>query len=408
MPHLDITTADALADYCRRLAESATVGLDTEFVSEYSYRPRLCLVQLVDDRGEVALVDAVAVEDLDPLWKTLAAGDREIILHAGRSEMEFCLRAAGCLPENIFDVQIAAGLVGIDYPANYGSLITKVLGHKPDKHETRTDWRRRPLTPRQIAYAVDDVRHLHPLRDALGQRLASLGRIEWLRQEMAEWRQQVEHDLTREHWRRVSGNSGLDRRSLAVLRELWRWREKEAARRDKPVRHVMRDDLLVEVARRKTADPKRICSVRGLQRGDLQRRLGDLARHIQRALDLPDDECPTVSLALAIPQLSVLGQFLFSALGSVCREASLAPAMVGTPNQVRELVAHRLYGRPEHPPALARGWRAEVVGNLFEELLAGKKSVRITDPASDHPLAFDAIENTPRVTGANRSSTAEG
>lgn len=392
MSHLEINTDASLRDYCRRLAGSAVVGLDTEFVSEYTYRPRLCLAQIVDDRGEVALVDAVAIEDLDPLWKTLAEGDREIILHAGRSEMEFCLRAAGRLPANVFDVQIAAGLAGIDYPASYGSLISRILGVKSSKHETRTDWRRRPLSARQIDYAVDDVRHLRPLRDALGQRLESLGRVEWLREEMAHWRQQIEHDLTREHWRRVSGNSGLDRRALAVLRELWRWREGEAARRDKPVRHVLRDDLLVELARRKTADPKRIRSVRGLERGDLQRRFGEMARHIQQALDLPDDECPVKVAIQETPQLAVLGQFLFSALGSVCREKSIAPSMVGTPNQVRELVAHRLYGHPAHPPALARGWRAEVVGNLFEELLAGKKSVRITDPASDHPLAFDARE----------------
>jgi len=389
---VQITTSDALADYCRRLAESRTIGIDTEFVSEYTYRPRLCLIQLIDDRGEVALVDAMAVDDLAPLWMALVEGNHELILHAGRSEMEFCLRDAGRLPSNVFDVQIAAGLAGIDYPASYGLLIAKVLGAKPNKHETRTDWRRRPLSARQIEYAADDVRHLHPLREALVQRLESLGRVDWLGEEMTHWRQRIEHDQTRENWRRVSGNSGLDRRSLAVLRELWRWREKEAARRDKPVRHVLRDDLLAEIARRKTADPKRICSVRGLDRGDLRRRLGELARHIQRALDLPDDECPTKSAGHETPQLAVLGQFLFSALGSVCREKSLAPAMVGNPNQVRELVSHRLYGRPEHPPALARGWRAEVVGNLFEELLAGKKSVRITDPASDHPLAFDAIQ----------------
>ncbi|MBN2218493.1 MAG: HRDC domain-containing protein [Pirellulales bacterium] len=388
---LEIKSPDVLADYCRRLAKSRTVGLDTEFVSEYTHRPRLCLVQLVDDRGEVALVDAMVIDDLAPLWQALVEGDQEIILHAGRGEMEFCFRDVGRLPANVFDVQIAAGLVGIEYPAAYGSLIARVLGLKPNKHETRTDWRRRPLSARQIEYAADDVRHLHPLRAALGERLEKLERMEWLREEMNTWREQIAHDSGREQWRRVSGNSGLDRRGLAVLRELWRWREKEAARRDKPVRHVLRDDLLVELAKRKTAEPRRIRSVRGLERGDLQHRVDDLARHIQRALDLADDECPSIPPAQNIPQLSVLGQFLFSALGSVCRERSLAPAIVGTPNQIRELIAHRAYGRPEQPPPLARGWRAEVVGHLFDDLLAGNMSVRITDPASDHPLAFDPI-----------------
>ncbi|HLA85486.1 MAG TPA: HRDC domain-containing protein [Thermoguttaceae bacterium] len=392
MPHIEIKTPDALRDYCRRLDDSTFIGFDTEFVSEYSYHPVLCLVQVIDASGEVGLIDAMAVEDLEPLWEVIADDRREVVFHAGRSEMEFCHRAVGRLPANVFDVQLAAGLAGIEYPASYGSLISRVLGEKPNKHETRTDWRRRPLSSRQISYAVDDVRHLRPLRDELAGRLDALGRREWLREEMAAWLKHIEHAATAENWRRVSGNSGLDRRSLAVLRELWRWRETEAARRDKPVRHVLRDDLLVELARRKTDDPKRIRSVRGLERGDLQRQLGELAGHIRRAIELPEDECPATSEPQNIPQLAVLGQFLFAALGSVCREASLAPALVGTPNGVRELISHRLYNRPAHPPALARGWRAEVVGNLFEDLLAGKKSIRITDPASDCPLAFDAIQ----------------
>ncbi|NLE38554.1 MAG: ribonuclease D, partial [Pirellulaceae bacterium] len=238
MSHLEIRTDAALRDYCRHLADSSLVGLDTEFVSEYSYRPRLCLAQVVDDRGRMAMIDSMAVEDLTPFWEIVATAGREIVVHAGRGELEFCLRATGRLPEKVFDVQIAAGLAGIEYPANYGTLISQVLGEKPNKHETRTDWRRRPLSSRQIEYAMDDVRHLRPLRDAIAGRLESLNRLEWLREEMARWLDEVHRSLTHQRWRRVSGNSGLDRRALAVLRELWQWREEEAERRDKPVRHV--------------------------------------------------------------------------------------------------------------------------------------------------------------------------
>jgi len=392
--HLEIRTDAALRDYCSQLVESSLVGLDTEFVSEYSYRPQLCLVQVIDDGGRMAMIDSMAVEDLTPFWEIVAEAGREIVVHAGRGELEFCLRATGRLPETVFDVQIAAGLAGIEYPANYGSLIAQVLGEKPNKHETRTDWRRRPLSSRQIEYAMDDVRHLRPLRDAIAERLASLGRLEWLREEMTRWLDEVHRSLTHQRWRRVSGNSGLDRRALAVLRELWQWREEEAERRDKPVRHVLRDDLIVELAKRKTADVKRIGTVRGLERGDLRRHVDDMARHIRRALELPEEECPSKATSQQVPQMSVLGQFLFSALGSVCRERSLAPSLVGSPNDVRELITHRLYGKPEHPPALAQGWRAEVVGRLFDDLLSGKTSVRIVDAASEHPLAFDRVDET--------------
>jgi len=392
VPHIEINSDGALRDYCRRLASSSPVGLDTEFVSEYSYRPLLCLVQSVDQTGQMAMIDALAIEDMSPFWETIAGGDREIIVHAGRGDMEFCLHATGRLPSNVFDVQIAAGLAGIEYPASYNSLITKALGVKPSKHETRTDWRRRPLSSRQITYAMDDVRHLMLLWSTLAERIESLGRTDWFREEMAAWLAQIEHALTQERWHRVSGNSGLDRRSRAVLRELWRWREKEAARRDKPVRRVLRDDLMVELAKRKTADLKRIRTVRGLERGDLQRHLSAIAEHIHRALELPEEDCPGRVATESVPQLSVLGQFLFSALGSVCRQRGLSPSLVGTPSDVRELVVYRLHGRKDHPPALAQGWRAEVVGRLFDDLLSGNMAVRIADADSEHPLAFDTIE----------------
>jgi ribonuclease D len=176
-----------------------------------------------------------------------------------------------------------------------------------------------------------------------------------------------------------------------VLRELWEWREQEAERRNQPVRRVLRDDLLVELARRQSADPKRIGAVRGLQRGDLRRRLDEIAACIQRALDLPDEDCPASVRGERPPKLSVLGQFLFAALGSICREADLAPQLVGTPSDVRELIAYRtgLSDPRRDPPKLALGWRAELVGHLFDELLAGRKSIRIADATSEHPLAFE-------------------
>ena len=183
MPHLDITTDEQLRDYCPRLAEATSIGFDTEFVSEHTYRPRLCLVQVVAD-GQAAMIDAMTIEDMTPFWEAIAQPGHETIVHAGRGEVEFCLHAVGRPPAGLVDVQIAAGLVGIEYPAGYGSLISKLLGVSPGKHETRTDWRRRPLSRRQIEYAIEDVLYLPPLRDKLVERLESLGRLDWLREEM--------------------------------------------------------------------------------------------------------------------------------------------------------------------------------------------------------------------------------
>jgi ribonuclease D len=388
--HDHITTDRQLADFCRDLAAEPSIGFDTEFVSEDTFRPELCLIQVA--AGErLAVIDTLAVSDIKPFWQLLVAPGHETIVHAGREELLFCQDAVGQPPTALFDLQIAAGLVGYEYPAGYGSLMFKLLGQRLEKGETRTDWRRRPLSDRQIDYALDDVRHLKPMRDVLAARLTELGRLGWLDSEMAAWQQDVAATRSRERWWKVSGISGLSSRSLAVVRALWRWRDEEAAKRDCPARRVLRDDLIVELAKRRSADPKQIRAVRGMERGDLQRLMPKLAGAVEAALALPDSECPKPTVREVPPQINLLGQFISSALTSICRSAQVAPSIVGTASDVRDLVAHELgYVQPgDAPPVLGQGWRAEVVGRLIEELLAGKVSVRIHDPHADEPLVFE-------------------
>jgi ribonuclease D len=319
----------------------------------------------------------------------LAQPGHQTVVHAGREELGFSLKAIGRRPANLFDVQIAAGLVGDEFPAGYAALVVRLLRKSMHKGETRTDWRRRPLTKQQLEYSLDDVTHLIPLRDKLQQRLSQLGRIAWMETEMAKFQDEVEAARIRERWWRISGISGLSPRSLGVAREIWRWREAEAERRDVPPRQVLRDDLLVELAKRRSADMHQIRVVRGMERRELQNMLPRIAEHIQRALDLPPEELPHSERREVPSQINVLGQFLSTALTSLCRSKELAPAMVGTASDVRDLVAYRLGFADGEPPVLAQGWRAEVVGTLIDDLLAGKLSIRITDPLSDHPLTFE-------------------
>jgi ribonuclease D len=389
--HRDVTTEAQLREYCHDLSRAKTIAFDTEFVSEHTYRPVLCLIQVAAD-GELAVIDPIEAGDMTPFWEAIAAPGHETIVHAGRGEMEFCHQSIGRWPERLIDVQIAAAFAGAEYPAGLSSLISRFLGHTPRKHETRTDWRRRPLTKRQVEYALNDVRFLQPLRDTIHEKLSASGRLDWLTDEMELWRKEIERSMSQERWRRVSGNSGLDARTLAIVRELFHWRDAEAKRRNQPIRRVLRDDLIVELARRGSADEKQIAAVRGMERGDLQRRMGELAAAIQRGLDLPEGECPQRASREQVPELSVLGQFLFAALGSISREVELAPNLVGTPNDIREWMAFRMSkGRHQHgnPSKLAHGWRADFVGRLFDDLLAGKLSIRVGDAKSDHPLVFE-------------------
>lgn len=386
-----ITSHREFSAFCQRLAGAASIAFDTEFVSEDTYRPQLCLVQVACE-DELVAIDPLAVGDLTEFWQVLAAPGHETIVHAGREELNFCLASVKKPPAGLFDVQIAAGLIGLEYPAGYGNLIYKLLGETPRKGETRTDWRRRPLSDKQIDYALEDVRHLHPLRNKLHGRLEELERLPWLASEMAASEEEVVNARSRERWRKVTGSSSLSSRSQAIVRELWLWRESEAERRNCPVRRVLRDDLIVEMAKRRSADPKQIRAVRGMERGDLQRHVPALSKAIAQALETPDERCPATVRRDASPQLAMLGQFLSSALSSICRAAEVAPSLVGTPNDVRDLIAYQLgeYDGPEgEKPALAEGWRAEVVGQLLDDLLDGKVSIRIRDPRSEQPLAFE-------------------
>jgi ribonuclease D len=305
--------------------------------------------------------------------------------------MGFILQAIRARPASLFDVQVAAGLVDHDYPAGYASIVRRFLNLPTNKGETRTDWRQRPLSPAQLEYAIDDVRHLEKLWRKLQGKLESTGRAAWMASEMAVWQDDVEESFIRKRWRRVSGLNGLSRRELAIARELWHWRDSVAESRDMPPKRVLRDDLLVELCKRKSADERQISAIRGMQRSDLRHIIHGISEAIARGLALPDEECPGGERHRAPPpQLAVLGQFLATAVAGVCRQMHIAPSLVGTASDMRDLLAHKLgYFDGEREPLLASGWRAEMVGSLVDDLLTGRASLRIGDLTSPDPLVID-------------------
>ncbi len=400
MSHETITSPAQLTDFCNRLARADRIGIDTEFVSEDTFRPELCLVQ-VATANDLAVIDPYRVRDLTMFWRTLADGSHITIAHAAREELNFALLACGKPLANLFDTQIAAGFCSNEHPASYGSVVNKFLNVRAAKGEQRTDWRRRPLTEHQIDYALEDVRYLLPLQEAIHRRLKRRNRLEWLEEEMNEWLSEVRQARERPRWRRVSGIGNLSPQSLAVVRELWMWRHEQAEQRDMPPRRILRDDLLVELAKRKSDNVERIRAIRGMQRNVKRETIDEIAACVRRGLEAPLDEFERRNQESMPSQLNVLGQFLSPALSSICRSANVATSLVGTATDVRDLIAYRLgfanSDADEPPPLLAHGWRAELVGHLIEELLAGEKSIRIVDPLSEHPLGFDTVVDDPTL-----------
>jgi len=347
-----IETDSRFRGLVERLADEPFVAFDTEFVSEHTYRSQLCLLQVAAP-GVLAVVDTLAVPEIDPFWRLLAEPGRTTIVHAGREEMGFILQAIKARPASLFDVQVAAGLVDHDYPAGYAAVVRRFLNEQASKGETRTDWRKRPLSAGQMAYAVDDVRHLERLWRTLSGKLESLGRTAWMTAEMALWQDEVEESFVRKRWRRISGLGSLSRRELAIARELWHWRDTVAEDRDMPPKRVLRDDLVVELCKRKSADERQIAAVRGMQRSDLRHIMKGLSDAIQRGLDCSEEELPGGDRHRPPPpQLAMLGQFMATAVAGLCRQLKLAPSLVGTSSDMRDLLAWKLgYGdRPAHRP----------------------------------------------------------
>jgi ribonuclease D len=250
------------------------------------------------------VIDPLAPIDLNSFWQALTEPDREVVAFAARQELLFCLRYAGRLPGITFDPQLAGGLVGFGYPLSHTNLLLRSLDVRVDGGETYTDWRRRPLSPRQLAYAADDVRHLLLLRENLLERATALGRVHWLEYEGGRLVERVLSADGEERWWRVSGASGLNRRRLGVLRELWRWRDRAARQADQPPRRIMSDDLMVEVAKRSPRSVADLLSLRGVDRPAFRKAAPEIVAAVQTGLDVPEAELPEVRRPVDPPQVA--------------------------------------------------------------------------------------------------------
>lgn len=392
-PHYQlITTTEQLIEFCERSSDSPFASFDTEFVSENQYRPELCLVQIATE-SEIVIIDTLAIKDLQPFWNWLTSGERVTLVHAAREEFLFCARDCGKWPSNLFDVQLAAGMVGMEYPSSYGNLVQRVLGVEVDKGETRTDWRRRPLTDRQIDYAAEDVVHLKPLYDQLTKKLNALDRLAWMEEEMTQWQTDLEKTITEPQWRRVSGIANLKPAALAIVRELWILRDKEAKRQNRSPKRVLPDDLIVELARRGNSNPKQLKAIRGFENRVSRFMSDDIGKAIEKANNLPDSQLPPRNRRNKSANLGLLGQFLTTALKIVCKTESIAPGIVGSADSVRTMAAWKLgMLKLKSPPELSRGWRAKIVGTLVEKVLDGTYAIRVGDPKSDEPLILESLD----------------
>src|SRR2546427_6523731 len=257
---------------CERLREHDRLAVDTEFMGEDSFHPRLEIIQVA--AGDViAIIDYQKVPGLAPFFSLLDDARILKVLHAGRQDLEIFSVLSGSVPTPVFDTQIAAAMVGYGTQVGYAQLVKQVLKVALEKSETFTNWAQRPLTPEQVAYALEDVRYLFLLHDHLVRKLKALGRLEWAEEEFRRV-QVLAADEARDprlRYQRIKGWAELSPRARGVLREVAAWREHEAKRRDRPRGRILRDEILVEIARRAPTAVEALGQLRGVQPSHVER-----------------------------------------------------------------------------------------------------------------------------------------
>jgi ribonuclease D len=385
-----VETDDALAACCAHLGQCTVIGMDTEFVGENSYHPELCLIQIATDSA-LYLIDPFAFPSLADFWNIIVDPSRTVVTHAGREEVRLCHLACGQAPPNLVDLQIAAGLVGYPYPLGHGPLIQHVLGHRIKKTDTLTEWRHRPLAASQIRYAFDDVRFLLPVWAKLDKKLHEMNRVSWAQEEFARLREIATPELPSEEsvgdrWRKLRGLGALDRRKLAFVKELYQWREAKAHEWNRPARVIVRDDLLIEIARRAPKSPRDFAVIRGLS----HKFLDEFFALYQKTQNRPIDDCPIpLEREQDPPQVSLAVTLMSAVLPDFAARSRIAPGLMATVADLRALVRAFASGqRDTLAIQLTKGWRAREVLPHFVAILEGRRGLRVHDLTNDAPLEY--------------------
>lgn len=381
LPVRCVTRQDELDRLCEQVRQERRFAFDTEFVMEDCFEADVCLVQIAT-AGEIAIVDPFLDVNLAPVWSLVTDPEIEVVVHAGQEDLALCVQHSSQVPTHIFDVQMAAGLLGYTYPLSLQKLVQKLLHIRLHKAKTLTDWRKRPLTRSHISYGAEDVCYLLAIRDRIGKRLIQKRRVEWATEEFRRFEnlslyQREEEDKLA----RVKGSGVLKGCQLAIMRDLLTWRDTLAQRWNRPVRIVLKDHLLIEIARLELGTVEDIRDLRGLTLNahDLQ----ELCDVVNKALQLPEDQWPTrPKREVESPTESAITALLTGIIKSCCVDNEIAYGLAASKRSIHELVQHVCRGDSDDNGSveLLRGWRRDAFGELLVNILRGDSSVRIVNP----------------------------
>ncbi len=388
--HPLITKSEELAALCDRLSQAEFVAVDTEFMRENTYWPELCLVQIADTK-EAAAIDPLAPGlDLQPLWDLLTDNEDVLkVFHAGGQDVEIIFNFTGRTPHPIFDTQIAAMAISQSEQIGYSNLVESWLGLTIDKGARFTDWSRRPLTERQIEYAIGDVTHLAKIFPRMLKRLIKTDRGQWLDQEMEKLAdpENYRNDPT-VAWKRIKA-AGRNAGVLGRLKALAAWREQEARSKNIPRGRIARDETLADIASHPPKSQADLAKVRGLSAGWKDNEIGKrLMQAIADSQPLPDEELPprTPRGAPLGKEGSLVADLLKLLLKIRAREIDVASRLLARSEELELLAAG-----VRKDLAMLEGWRFKTFGKDALDLVEGKLAFAVVDGRLKMTHVDDAV-----------------
>ena len=367
-----INTNKALFELCKLLKNKEWIALDTEFIREKNYYPKLCLVQIAAGDDVLACIDPLSISNLSPFIDILKDPSIIKVFHAAYQDLEIFYYLMDEVPAPIFDTQPAASVLGLGEQIGYARLVEELLNVSLEKSQSRTDWSRRPLSKKQIDYAIDDVKYLQKIYHLIYKKVENKQRLLWLESDFEHLTDSSTYEISLTScWSRVKGRQVLKGRQLAVLQELAAWREEVAVKKDRPRRWIVNDDILVDLARRQPENLSQIQQIRNADDKHLKRYHQDWIRVIQKAKDIPKENWPTMpTKRKASASQDILVDLLMLVVKYQAKEHHISASFIATRKQVLKMVQ-------EGRSSLSSDWRGALVNTAFADILSGRKEISV-------------------------------
>ena len=367
-----IDSNEKLAQFCSGLAAAGDCVIDTEFIRESTYYPELALIQIASG-DQLACIDPLAISEFAPLAELLVKDSLLKVFHSSSQDLEILYQKFGLLPTPVFDTQLAAAVLGYNHQISYADLVQQITGVTLEKKHTRANWMRRPLSQDELDYAMDDVRYLLAVYEALNEKLESTRRYGWMEKDLRAMSDPANYQVDMAQlWKRLKGVQKLKGERLQIASELVQWREQVAQRQNRPRRWIVKDEVIVDLARQKPADIEALSRIRDLSPKSVNRHGERLLQIVAHAAGVDAVEWPQQDRIKSLNQQQLaLGDCLMALCRVIADQNQIALATLATRKDIDSLLLNQKSSR------LAQGWRFSMAGEQLLEFIHGQSSISV-------------------------------